>query len=578
MAENSRSKYPRFCKASSLWNWTKAPAAYLGAYYLRLLRIFVKRPRAKFFLPISFFIFGLAGIVFFVLFESPWAPLQTPAALQFGLVFLAIGYLATLGIPLGLWFGYQARTTPINRVLHFDSFLALVSMGLVVWTATNKHNLQEASPALLWIAANHWIYQALRLLEASFMSAKIDARAENFVRRELPFPMTKNLHQEIERFELLTMASGILLVGLALALTNHFTETADLLVLASLGLAPMALPFHQAFSSRIVRRALNHRVYLPKLSHFREISKIRHLRSHHLGVFTHPHVEFDNWWLDPSSVWTETEIEELVASMTRDVSHPICEAIHRRFQNNDLRVRLADLESLPHLGLRVSFRNKEGQILNICLGNLNWFLSELHDLSPEGQREFQKWSDESRLTTFLSINRRVVAGFSFTMQKKLGEKEFFQTLQEQDRPVCMVSSSNGSALRMDPSNFKEIAVDLLPAEREVQLKHWAERAPRFIELRSTWDHPSSDQAYAIIFGRSPTRVSFENHVCILHESLQSSSWLFEEAESWTKQNRNTFVFPLVIGAAGLGITYGVSVLYLPSLILVAFILWSTKRA
>lgn len=578
MAENSQSKYPRFCKTSSLWNWTKAPAAYLGAYYLRLLRIFVKRPRFQFFLPLAFFIFGLSGIGFYLLFDSPWAPLQTPESLDSGLVFIAITYLATLGIPLGLWFGYQARISPLNRILHFDSFLALVSLGLVVWISLEKHDLLDASPAILWIAANHWIYQALRMLEASFMSSKIDARAENIVRRELPFPMTKNLHQEIERFELLTMTLGLLLVGLVLVLTWNITDSVNPLLLASLGLAPLALPFHQAFSSRIVRHALNHRVYLPKLSHFREISKIRHLRSHNLGVFTHPQVEFDNWWLDPSSVWTEEEIEELVASMTRDVSHPICEALHRRFQKSDLRVRLADLENLPHLGLRVSFRNKEGQILNICLGNLNWFLSELHDLSPEGQREFQKWFEESRLTSFLSINRRVVAGFSFQMQKKLGEKEFFQTLREQSRPICMVSSSNASALRLDASDFKEVAVDLLPVEREVQLKHWSERAPKFIELRSTWDHPASDKSYAIIFGRSPTRVSFENHVCILHESLESCSWLFEEAESWAKQNRNTFIFPIVIGAAGVGLTFGVSALYLPSLIVVAFILWSRKRA
>ena len=316
MAKNSDSKYPRFCKTSSLWNWTKAPAAYLGAYYLRLLRIFVKRPRAKFFLPLAFFIFGVAGLFFYLLFESPWALLQTPEPLHFGLVAIAITYLSTLGIPFGLWFGYQARTSPINRALHFDSFLALVSLGLLVSTALEKHNLQEATPALLWIAANHWIYQALRMLEASFMSAKIDAQNENIVRRELPFPMTKNLHQEIERFELLTMLVGIFLVGIAGFLTWHFTGTLNPLILASIGLAPMALPFHQAFSSRIVRHALNHRVYLPKLSHFREISKIRHLRSHHLGVFTHPQVEFDNWWLDPSSAWTESEIEELAVSYT----------------------------------------------------------------------------------------------------------------------------------------------------------------------------------------------------------------------------------------------------------------------
>jgi len=545
---------------------------------LRLLRIFVKRPRFKFFLPLAFFIFGLVGVGFYALFESPFAPLQIPASMNSTLTFIAIAYLATLGIPLGLWFGYQARTSPLNRALHFDSFLALVSLALIAWTCAQKHNLQEASPSILWIAANHWIYQALRILEASFMSSKINARSENIVRRELPFPMTKNLHQEIERFELLTMLLGILLVVLVLVATWNLTGNLDPLLLASLGLAPLALPFHQAFSSRIVRHALNHRVYLPKLSHFREIAKIRHLRSHNLGVFTNPQVEFDNWWLDPSSVWTEEEIEELVASMTRDVSHPLCEALHRRFQKSDLHVRLADLESLPHLGLRVSFRNKEGQVLNICLGNLNWFLSELHDLSPEGQREFQKWFDESRLTTFLSINRRVVAGFSFHMQKKLGEREFFQTLREQNRPIAMVSSSNASSLRLNASDFKEVAVDLLPVEREVQLKHWAERAPKFIELRSTWDHPASDKSYAIIFGRSPTRVSFENHVCILHESLESCSWLFEEAESWAKQNRNTFIFPLLIGAAGVGLTYGVSILYLPSVIVIAFILWSRKRA
>ncbi len=571
-------RFPKFCKSSLLWTWSKFHAAFLGALYLRLLRVWIRKRKLKYSLPIFFFLFGLFGFGSYLLIHSDWGSELNLAIWGDRPLASAIIYLATLGLPMGWWMGWKTRVSVINRWLQFDSFLASLSLAVIIWAGFQSFDLWSLEPYILIVAANHWVFQFLRIIEAAGAKQKTTIEDQKQLKLELPFPMTQDLHREIESSERLTVLLGSLVFITALIAFSSFFDLSYLSKIALLGLAPLALPFRQVLSSKILRRSLAHRVYLPKLHHFEKISKIRHLRSHHLGVFTEANLKFEDWWLDPSSAWTEKEIEELVASLTRDVSHPICEALHARFRESDLHVRLADMESLPHLGLRVSFRNSEGQMLNICLGSLNWFLAELHDLSPEGQREFQSWFDQSKLACFLSINRRVVAGFSFSSQKRLGEVEFFETLRAQKRPICLLSSSNPTAIQISRQQFEEVSLNLLPLEREVQLNHWAERAPSFIELRSTWDQPPSDQAYPIIFGRKPDKVSFENYVCILHESLSSFSWLLNEAESWKGRKQRAYAIPFSLAGLGLGLCFIPALLPRPWLSRLLYFFWDRRQA
>jgi hypothetical protein len=565
----------RFCGSSLLWSWAKIRSAHFGALLARQFRLWVRKPKLKYSLPVWFLGIGLLGFGSFLLIESPWAVLQGP---DVDIVFIGAAlYFFGLGLPLGFWVSWRSRRSPINRWIHFDNLLNLSSLGVIFWIAFDSYDLHDARPYLLFVAANHWLFQFVRFLEAALSSSRLQTEEKDRMRSAIPFPAASQLHHDIEAAELRVFLMGALGLSLIIYVATSSFALDHLGKMMLLSLPLLGLPFHQGLASKILRRSLFHRVYLPRFQHFGQIARIRHLRSHHLGVLASSDLSFSDWWLDPSSVWTESEIQELVASMSRDVAHPICEALHRQFEGSDSKVRISDLRSIPYLGLQVSFRNKEGQLLHVCLGSLNWFQAELHDLSPEGERINSEWLDRQLRTCFLSINRRIVAGFALSTSARKDSDLLFETLRFQRRSLCLLSSSNGAAIQVDEKDFLEVARNLLPVERETQLQHWAERAKEFIELRSTWDPPPSDSAYPIIFGRRSDQVAYDKSICIMGDSLSACSWLFQEAETWSKQNRLAYVLPLIFTAVGATLLLTPGFVTYPAIAGLSYLVWQIQQ-
>jgi hypothetical protein len=466
---------------------------------------------------------------------------------------------------------------PINRWIHFDNLMNLCSVAVLVWVALDSYTLDEARASLLFVCANHWLIHFFRMCEAGLSSRGFKSEEALRLRSAVRMPAAGQLYQDIEKSEAWIVALGsVMIVSFTVLLSLNF-DLGHTTKLSLLAIPLLALPFYQSIASKVLRRSIFHRVYIPRFQHFNEIARIRHIRTHHLGVLAESELQLEDWWLDPSSVWSEEEVEELVASMARDVAHPVCEALHRKFEGFDRKLRISDLTSLPHLGLQVSFRNAEGQLLQVCLGSLNWFQSELHDISPEGLRVNQNWNDQQRRTCFLSINKRIVAGFSFSQLLRSGQSDFFDIIRKQGRSLCLLSSSNSACIQVEEKEFLELAKSKLPVEREVQLQHWRERAPRFIELRSTWDHPPSDEAYPIIFGRRTDRVPFDQSVCILGDSLLSCQWLLDEAEHWTKQHRLSFILPPMFAVGGAVILLTPLYLLFPVISGACFSIWQLRQ-
>jgi hypothetical protein len=142
-------------------------------------------------------------------------------------------------------------------------------------------------------------------------------------------PAAGQLYQDIEKSEAWIVALGsVMIVSFTVLLSLNF-DLGHTTKLSLLAIPLLALPFYQSIASKVLRRSIFHRVYIPRFQHFNEIARIRHIRTHHLGVLAESELQLEDWWLDPSSVWSEEEVEELVASMARDVAHPVCEVNSR---------------------------------------------------------------------------------------------------------------------------------------------------------------------------------------------------------------------------------------------------------
>jgi hypothetical protein len=67
---------------------------------------------------------------------------------------------------------------------------------------------------LLFVAANHWLFQFVRFLEAALSSSRLQTEEKDRMRSAIPFPAASQLHHDIEAAELRVFLVGAL--GLSL--------------------------------------------------------------------------------------------------------------------------------------------------------------------------------------------------------------------------------------------------------------------------------------------------------------------------------------------------------------------------
>jgi len=373
----------------------------------------------------------------------------------------------------------------------------------------------------------------LRIFEAARLGKNLpEVEVERMQESTLFMSLEKSVAKLLRSERNLTSISALIVILIAAGLLFEMNRFPHLSLLA-VALLPCSVPFYQWFGSKILRQTAQDKIALPDISLLGPLSKIRHFRCHQHGVFTQADLTLFESWFDPSCGWVESELSAIVGSLTQHSEHPVCISLSQNYcPRKTYPIKLADIENIPYLGLRVNLKDEAGKNLEIQLGNLNWLRLESHDVSKEAERLIESWKAESLSHCFLSLNKRLVAAFAFEQKEKSGLGELFDFIRTERKQIVLMSSSHHSTLAVNALSFDEVSMNLLPLERDLQKQYWADRATQFIELRSNWDkepNPEEKNIFSIVFSENPQEREITDKVYILSRDLNGLRRLIREA-------------------------------------------------
>lgn len=520
-------------------------SSHLGEDWFRVLRVSRKR-KLKSFALISLLslLISIPVLLFF---------LPLPERIKLPLLWLDTALLLLVLVPLSLKSGWSRRNTFGGKVLHLDSLFALATLGVIASSISLRGAWSDSwstwiEPVLiLKISLFGAIWFSLRVLEAWWTQSSLPYREDSRA------PDSGIDRPSLEKEELrLKLASGVfsfvVLAGL------WFFQVIELQAEWLYAfLLPLGIPFHHWSISRFWHWAREMGVRLQNLNCLRQLGQVKHLTTHQLGVFMDSRLNFQESWYDPSTGWSEEELENIVYDLAHHSSHPICQSLQTnllpRAQDS---IDLSQVERLNHQGLRVHSRSPSGESLLIELGNLQDFILKTYDWSSEAKRRWQDWQGKKRLCCFLAINQRIVAGFSFEMEARPSHQEVFASAKDLGKKFCMISSTASESIQVSTKAFAEVRAGLVALERELTWFYWKERFSDFIELRGPWDPPNEKAKFAIEFVDREEDSSLQvAPVRIFRNHLKSLAWLMDSAEH--REGRQLKLV-LLVGGMSLGLS------------------------
>lgn len=358
--------------------------------------------------------------------------------------------------------------------------------------------------------------------------------------------LTDSFYQELKKHESrffgISFALGSLVYSLAILLFVYLgfkLPTYPALILSAL---PLFLPSSAWIYSRLAFQFSRFGVQLNRFFLLFKLRRGSFLRFHHFGVLTGTQYEDIEYYFDPSSAWDEDLIRELLANLVHSSVHPISRAIEKSL---GVPSRSSwDVENLPYVGLRSSFRTPDGKKHELVLGNLHWMKTHQHGLSTEMLKKAESWNADQRLSSFVSIDSRLVAGISVKTQRRTGAEKALRWLKTMGFRMALWSSSSKESIGDWDGVFDDEAKDLLPLEREIQSYYWSERSKDLISIHSAWD--TADEGIRIVFHEDQHQALSPHEIQIISGEIFSLPFLFQEASIFRKNYRIARYLPAIL--------------------------------
>ncbi|PIR23509.1 MAG: hypothetical protein COV44_02420 [Deltaproteobacteria bacterium CG11_big_fil_rev_8_21_14_0_20_45_16] len=458
---------------------------------------------------------------------------------------LSLAFLFFWFLPRSLVMGIQSSPSFIFKILHPDTVIAIaITVALVLdiasirsfsWTAKFQIGIDLALVAWLWLV--YRIYESFRF------RSRFPALDDKI------YPLERGLlFVSLRKIQLFQILIGLGLFCSTYWLQHWLEPERPMRFAVILSLALVATPTTWLLASRLLRLSASAKIQIGDFSKLRKFAQTSSIRSHYLGVLAEPELATAKQWYDPSSAWSEQELQAFTKGMAQNSLHPICRAVYRTLPSTEaMDIRLSEIIERPHIGLQTRMRNESGKDLDVILGNPSWMKLQEFDFSPEAQRLLV---DEDRLGVqilALAINQRLVGLYFFQAEVKAGAAKEIQELKKMGREIVVISSGASKKLSENSYNLDDLAQNLSPLERKLQKEFWFDRKSEFIELRADWD-PEPDaweyQNVNRICFRQDLSFSIKDEIQIWGDGVKGLGFLFKELALW--EGRLIWAFVIVL--------------------------------
>jgi hypothetical protein len=463
---------PHFCKFSSLW-FPATASFHEGAYGADQWRRLFRKGKTNFF---DFLLWGLL-IAQPIALGIHWGWSQPEPWFHTTWIGLSLLFL-TCTISLHIYSGWKSRNDFFSRIFQLDLWMGFFFAALAIETSIES----PLSIAVVALASFGWFQ--LRAFE-SFLWRK---QLKNSFRDEaLIWTPEGTPHAKILRLEKMLALIGLLCVGSAAAL-HIIPLRASFLIGCFL---PALLSWPQWCSTFLLAKAERLHVVCQEFQKFSSLRFSDLLLFHQTGVLTSRKFKFRELWIDKKEDFTEAEIRDVFRQLAELSEHPIAEALLKELPEKSRELmKLNKSEVLPNLGLSAEFEDSKRHKATAVLSGLTWQKILQHEVSEEGMDKIREWKREKMWTSFLSLNRKVVAAVVWENAAVAPDANF-----KFDRPMVVFSSQPHFASGISENLFEQVCVNLLPLERRTQMLYWQERAKKILEVKSIWDSKASDNSF-----------------------------------------------------------------------------------
>lgn len=461
-------RQPQFCKFSSLWfpSTTSKLLTHQGVFGAnQWQRVFggKKKTIADFFI-LTTLVLNLAFLAVHFLWSTPDEWFE-PLWMSFAGLFLALTIAQDF---LSAW---TSRGNFLNQIFQIDLWMGLLFLSLAFESGLPS-TLQIS---ILAFASFGWLQ--LRAIEVVLWKSKLKGRFKDF---DLFWTDEGSPDSQILRLERILAFSGIVVASLVLILFKQPLRP-SILIGACL---PALLPWPLWKANALLARAEDLKLVCQNFDSFCRLRFADLLLCHQSGVLTTSEFKFRELWIDrKTEEFSEAEIKDVFRQLAQLSAHPISESVLAELGSSSRTLmKMNHFQVQEHLGISADFEDSKRHKAVAALSGLTWQKILQHEVSEEGMEKIREWKREKYWTSFLSLNRKVLAAVVLENPSRFPAEGL-----DTDRPIVVMSSLPHLASGVPENAFQQVCVNLLPLERSVQRKHWEERARNILEVKSAWD-------------------------------------------------------------------------------------------